>query len=163
MKHGQTVQTLNELIAISRDGERGFGTCAQWTRDPRLRRLLAARSRSCALAASELGARVRQLGGEAARHGSTFGAVHRGWVDLRAALAYDDDAAILAECERGEGYALEVYRNALDDPLPDFARRVVLRQFMGVMDNHDEIGRLIRMRALHRGRRAPHSAGGAPT
>jgi len=163
MKHGQAVRTLNELITISRDGERGFGNCAQWVRDWSLRRLFAAREGSCALAALELSALVRQLGGEPVRHGSTIGAVHRGWVDLRAALAYRDDVAILAECERGEGYALEVYRNALDDPLPDFARTVVLRQFLGVMENHDEIGRLIRMRRAHPVGHAPHSAGGATT
>ena len=66
-------------------------------------------------------------------------AAHRRWVDLRAALACDEDGVILDECERGESRALEVYRNALDDPLPDLVRAVVLRQFEDVMTNHDQI------------------------
>ena len=66
-------------------------------------------------------------------------AAHRHWSDLRAALACDGDGVILDECERGASRALEVYRNALDDPLPDLVRAIVLRQFEDVMTNHDQI------------------------
>jgi len=66
-------------------------------------------------------------------------AAHRHWSDLRAALACDGDGVILDECERGGSRALEVYRNALDDPLPGLVRAIVLRQFEDVMTNHDQI------------------------
>ena len=66
-------------------------------------------------------------------------AAHRHRSDLRVALACDGDGVILDECERGGSRALEVYRNALDDPLPGLVRAIVLRQFEDVMTNHDQI------------------------
>lgn len=144
MSPAQTLRTLNELISVTRDGERGFRRCAARARDPRLRAHLFVRAHGCARAELELQAWVERMGGEPVRHGTRIGAVHRGWVGLRATLARDDDAAILTECERGEGHALSIYRNALDDPLPDDIRQLVQRQFIGVMDNHEEIRRLRR-------------------
>jgi uncharacterized protein (TIGR02284 family) len=138
----QSVRTLNELVSVTRDGERGFRACAMRARDWRLRAHLFERAHICARAELELQAWIERLGGEPVRHGTRMGAVHRGWVGLRAALARDDDAAILAECERGEGHALAIYRNALDDPLPEDIRELVQRQFVGVMENYEEIRRL---------------------
>jgi uncharacterized protein (TIGR02284 family) len=139
MTNAQTIRTLNELIIVSRDGEKGFRTCADHVRDSRLRALFLDRAQACAQAAEELQSIVLELGGEPAHDGSAFGAMHRRWLDVRAIFSSDDDATIVAECERGEDYALEPYRNALDDHLPDFVRRIVLQQFEGVMNNHDRI------------------------
>ena len=142
MKHSQTIRTLNELIAVSRDGEKGFRVCAQLVRSERLRTLFDDRSRACAQAVQELQFWVRELGGEPSTEGSAMGTLHRGWVDVLATLSRHDDETIIAECERGEGYALEVYRNALDDHLPEPVRRIVLRQFEGVVNNYGRIRRL---------------------
>jgi uncharacterized protein (TIGR02284 family) len=150
MTNAQTIRTLNELIIVSRDGENGFRICAERVRSEPLKNLFADRARSCAQAAAELQSIVRQLGGEPAKEGSAFGTMHRRWVDVRAAFSGDDDATIVAECERGEDYALETYRNALDDHLPDFVRRIVLRQFEGVMNNYDQI-RILGSEKLARG------------
>jgi uncharacterized protein (TIGR02284 family) len=139
MTNAQTIRTLNELIIVSRDGEKGFRICAEYVRDEHLKILFLERARSCAQAVDELQAIVRELGGEPAHEGSAFGTMHRRWVDVLATFSSDDDATIVAECERGEDYALEIYRNALDDHLPDFVRRIVLQQFEGVMNNHDQI------------------------
>jgi uncharacterized protein (TIGR02284 family) len=142
MNASQTVRTLNELITVTRDGERGFRACAARARDPLLRAHLLERAYACARAGLELTALIEQLGGEPVRYGSRIGAMHRGWLGLRAALARNDDRAILAECERGEGHALAIYRNALDDPLPAEVRGLVLRHFEGVMENYERIRRL---------------------
>ena len=139
MTNAQTIRTLNELIIVSRDGEKGFRVCAEHVRDEQLKTLFLERASACAQAADELQNVVRELGGEPAREGSVFGTLHRRWVNVRATFTGDDDATIVAECERGEDYALEIYRNALDDHLPDFVRRIVLQQFEGVMNNHDQI------------------------
>jgi uncharacterized protein (TIGR02284 family) len=142
MTNGQTIRTLNELLVVSRDGYKGFLVCAEHARSERLRKLFQERARACAEAMEELQALVRSLGGEPAAECSTFGAMRR-WINVRAAIANCDDEfldeTIVAECERGEEYALEAYRNALDDHLPDFVRYIVLRQFEGVMNNYDRI------------------------
>jgi uncharacterized protein (TIGR02284 family) len=144
MNHQYTIETLQELIAVRRDGEQGFRTCAEHARSEPLKRIFMIHARECTQALRELQGLIRQLGGDpdvrgTVLRGTVSGAAHRGWANLRAALARNEDGAILDECEHGESRALEIYRNALDDPLPDFVRGVVLRQFEGVMSNHDQI------------------------
>jgi uncharacterized protein (TIGR02284 family) len=142
MNSSQTVRTLNELLTVTWDGERGFRASAARAHDPLLRDHLLERAQACVRAGLELSVCIEQLGGEPVRRGSRIGTMHRGWLGLRAALARNDDRAILAECERGEGHALAIYRNALDDPLPDVVRGLVLRHFEGVMENYERLRRL---------------------
>jgi hypothetical protein len=164
MSHRFTIDALKELIAARRDAEQGLRVCAEHVRGERLRVLVMSHLQDCAQALQELQSLVRLLGGDraaterAAREppagaseeipsgddlelpppGNSV-AGHRHRSDLRAALACDGDGVILDECERGASRALEVYRNALDDPLPGLVRAIVLRQFEDVMTNHDQI------------------------
>ena len=84
----------------------------------------------------------------------------RGWVTLPATLTQNNDDSLVDECERGEDHALEVYRNALDDHLPEFVRQVVLRQFEGLMSDHDQI-RVLRSDPLQGGTVAASTGGHA--
>jgi uncharacterized protein (TIGR02284 family) len=137
-----TVSVLNDLIETSKDGEQGFLKAAEDTSDPKLRTLFASRAEECANAARELQARVAELGGKPEDRGSVSGALHRGWVDVKAALSSRDNHAILAECERGEDVAKKRYREALDKELPADIRSLVELQFQGVLQNHDRIREL---------------------
>jgi uncharacterized protein (TIGR02284 family) len=158
MSHRFTIDALKELIAARRDAEQGLRVCAEQVRGSRLKVLVMSHLQDCAQALQELQSLVRLLGGElelsprdersaveeiprSAAPGATrdSAAAHRRWADLRTALACDGDGVILDECERGASRALEVYRNALDDPLPGLVRAIVLRQFEDVMTNHDQI------------------------
>ncbi len=140
MSHRFTIDALNELIAARRDAEQGLRVCAEHVRGPRLRMLVMSHLQDCAQALQELQSLVRLLGGDLERSPPGDSAAgHRQRSDLRAALACDGDGVILDECERGGSRALEVYRNALDDPLPGLVRAIVLRQFEDVMTNHDQI------------------------
>jgi uncharacterized protein (TIGR02284 family) len=98
----------------------------------------------CMPALEELRSLVRLLGGDPELPPEQAAEMRTRWAALRstlarAALACNEDEVILDECERGESRALEVYRNALDDPLPSLVRTIVLRQFEDVMTNHDQI------------------------
>jgi len=137
------VDTLNDLIATSKDGELGFTTCAERATSSELRRLFLQRAAECKQAADELRPPVLQYGGEPETDGTTSGTLHRGWVALRGSLAGYTDQALLDECERGEDAALARYRAALrDDVLPEPLRALVARQQLGVQANHDQIKRL---------------------
>jgi uncharacterized protein (TIGR02284 family) len=153
MSHRFTLEALEELIAARRDGAQGLRICAEQVQNPPLRTLLLDHLHDCTQAVQELQSLVHVLGGTAGDdfqepHAVESAAAHRRWADLRAALACHEDGVILDECERGESRALEVYRNALDDPLPDLVRAVVLRQFEDVMTNHDQIRDLRSQRAM---------------
>jgi len=155
MSHRFTIEALKELIAARRDAEQGLRICIEHVRERRLRSLLFSHLHECAQAQQELQSLVRLLGGEPPVTTQESVTACRRWADLRVALhaarvageagaagvtlALNEDEVILEECERGESRALEVYRNALDDPLPSLVRAVVLRQFEDVMTNHDQI------------------------
>ena len=137
-----TIAVLKDLVEVSNDGEYGFRTCAEQAQRPALKRVLLARADDCRAAAQQLNELIRQCGGSPEMGGSTMGALHRGWVAVKAKLSTYDDEAVLEECERGEDNAKERYRTALDKPLPPHVRQVVERQMQGVVRNHDEIKRL---------------------
>lgn len=144
------VSILNDLIETSKDGEKGFRKCAEDAKDVELKAFFQRGAESCARGAQELQALVTRLGEEPTTSGSVAGALHRGWVDVKAAVSSRDDLAILEECERGEDVAKASYRKALDsgDLAPD-VRAVVQKQYEGVIRNHDAVKALReRFRAL---------------
>src|SRR5581483_7611905 len=139
MKHRYTIVTLTELLTVTRDGEHGFATCAQHARSDELKSMFASRARRNAEAAAELADLIAQLGGDPAARTRLVGAARRGWINLQTALTQNTDQALIDECEHGEDHALEVYRNALDDHLPEFIRPVILRHFEEMMSDYDQI------------------------
>ena len=82
---------------------------------------------------------VRALGGDPESGGSALGAMHRGWLELKATVTARDDKAILNECERGEDAAKARYAKALREDLPVGVRSIVERQNSGVIANHDRV------------------------
>ena len=139
MDKDEIVSTLNKLIETCKDGEQGFKTCAEHVKDSALRSYFNNRAQSCAAAATELQTQVLLYGEEAETSSSLSGALHRGWVNIKAMITGSDDEAILDECERGEDVALKAYREALQQDLPPNVRSIVLRQYEGVQKNHDEV------------------------
>ena len=104
-----TLDTLNDLIEVSKDGEYGFRTSAEHMRDTELQQLLLRRADECAQAAAELQSLAAQMGGKVETGGSAAGAMHRGWVAIKATLSGYSDAQILEETERGEDVAMKRY------------------------------------------------------
>src|SRR5579871_1685129 len=150
MNHRYTIVTLSELLAVAREGEHGFLACAEHVRADSLKKLFVSRAGRHAMAVAELRGLIGQLGGDPAMSGRILSVNRRAWLNLQAALMQNADEALLDECERSEDHALEVYRNALDDHLPEFVRQVVLQQFEELMTDHDEI-RVLRSEPLHGG------------
>ena len=130
---------LNELVETSKDGEKGFRTAAEDTKSAELKAVFLKRAQDCAKGAADLRQQVALLGGKPEEGGSVAGAVHRGWVNLKAAVSPRTDLAILEECERGEDVAKAKYRDALKASLTEDIRAVVQRQYDGVIRNHDQI------------------------
>lgn len=120
--------TLNSLIETCKDGQQGFQMAAEGVSDSELKRLFHTFARERATFAAELQLEVERHGGEAAETGSLAGTLHRGWLNLKSALAGSDAAAIIRECERGEETAVTAYDDALRGELPADIRPVVERQ-----------------------------------
>ena len=139
-----TVSTLNELVKACKDGDNGFRAAAEAVSDSNLRHLFESYAQQRAEFASELQREVRRLADEPADRGHASAALHRGWMDVKATLTGRDEAAIIAECERGEDAAVKVFRKALEAELPSEIRVLVERQFLEVKDAHDHIRSLER-------------------
>ena len=133
----EVVSTLNDLIETCRDAEEGFSTAAEGVKDEELRALLLEHSRQRAGFAGDLQTEVRRLGGEPVTEGSVAGAVHRGWLGIRAAVTGADEDSVLSECERGEDAAIANYRAALNADMPAGVRALVERQFAVIRDARD--------------------------
>ncbi|MBY4895974.1 PA2169 family four-helix-bundle protein [Cupriavidus sp. AU9028] len=134
----KNISVLNDLIEVSRDGEQGFLKSAEDATNPELKELFTKRAAEINTAIRELQSQVIALGGRPEEDGSVAGALHRGWVSLRSAVADRTDTAILEECERGEDVAKKKYADALqNDDLSFEVRALVERQYQGVLRNHD--------------------------
>ena len=139
MTESDSVSILNDLTETSKDGQKGFETSAEEAKSAELKQVFRQYSQECAAAVSELQELVRALGGDPEKSGSTLGALHRGWVDLKAKITGHDDLAILEEVERGEDVAKSNYQKSLEKDLPIDIRAVVQRQYEGVLRHHDHI------------------------
>ena len=148
MDNHQAIATLNNLLGTTKDGERGFRTCAEAITNSRLKTVFEAAARRCDEGAAELQAKIRSLGGEPAASGTASGSLHRAWTNIVSSITGMDEHAVLAECERGEDAAKSAYEAALEEDLPVHVAAIVRRQYQGVKENHDRI-RDLRNQAAH--------------
>jgi uncharacterized protein (TIGR02284 family) len=141
--------TLNQLIQTCKDGEEGFEAAAEAVSDPNLRHLFESYSQQRSEFAAELEVEVQRMAKEPAQEGHVAAALHRGWMDLKAAVSGRDEGAIIAECERGEDLAVTAYQKALAAPLPHDLRAILERQFIKIQEAHDQVRSLERVHSRH--------------
>jgi uncharacterized protein (TIGR02284 family) len=134
-----TVSALNDLIETCKDGEEGFRTAADGLQDPQTKSLFQQYSRQRAEMARQLQDEVSRLGGAPERSGSLSASLHRGWMNIKTAIAGRDDQLIIAEAERGEDIAKKAYESALQQPLEPRARALVEQQAAQVGAVHDRV------------------------
>ena len=130
---------LNGLIHTLKDGEQGFRDAADKLKNTDYAALFRTFASQRGSFASELQAEVARIGGQPETGGSATGAMHRGWIGLKAALTGNDDHAILVEAERGEDSAVKSYRDALTKDLPTDIRNVVERQYKQIQETHNRV------------------------
>ena len=120
---------LNHLIETCKDAERGFRHVADYATKPDVKSLFLDIASQRATFAAALLPHAQRLGGARETDGTTAGALHRTWIDLRHALAGNDQQAVVREAERGEHFSLGVYKDALEGMLPPTVRDVVESQY----------------------------------
>ena len=136
------ISTLNDLVETCKDGEQGFRKAAENVKRADLQTLFNEYASERSQFASELQMEVTRLGGDAEKSGSVSGALHRGWMNIKSAVAGADDNAIIAEAERGEDVAKAAYQKAITQDLPAGARRLIDNQADVVRAAHDAVRRL---------------------
>ena len=139
MQNEQAVSVLNNLIETCKDGEQGFKVAAEGLTSAAIKTKFLEYSRQRAQMARELQDEVRRLGGDPEKKGSVAGTMHRGWLNIRAAVSGRDDHAIVAEAERGEDVAKAAFENALNEALPQSAQTLVQQHAAKVRQAHDDV------------------------
>ena len=135
--------TLNTLIGTLIDSIDGYQKAAVDTTNTRFAEMFNARARERQHAVTTLQAAVARLGGNPEDDGTTAGAVHRGWINLKEAVLGNDDEAIVNEVERGEDYLKAKFEAALKmDDLAPTARSAIASAWDSVKSGHDEMSAL---------------------
>ena len=111
-------EVLEHLVEICRDGERGFQAAASYVNTPVLKGLFAGLAEQRQTFVRDLEPHLNRLGGSSLSSGTRAGAVHRGWMNVKAHVPGHQDQTIVAEAERGEHAAIKAYDEALNGMLP---------------------------------------------
>jgi uncharacterized protein (TIGR02284 family) len=136
------ISLLEKLIETCRDGQEGYRDAAEHTRNPDLRALFNRFSTTRAEFAGELENEVIRLGRhDPDRSASASGALHRKWIDLKAAMGAGDHS-LLSSIESGEDAAKKAYADALSDTLPKDIKDILRRQWQDITAAHDRIRKL---------------------
>jgi len=140
--NGDTV-TLNTLIGTLIDSIEGYQKAAADTTNARFAEMFNARAQERQKVLTTLQATVARLGGNPEDDGTTAGAAHRGWINLKEAVLGNDDEAIVNEVERGEDYLKNKFAAALENvDLAPEARAAVEQAWTSVKEGHDEASSL---------------------
>ena len=130
---------LNSLINTLLDSQKGFADIGEHLKDEALKRYFLAESLKRASFRGDLEEVLHQNGvHDIKESGTTAGAIHRAWGDLKAKLGAGDHA-LLETAEQGEDKVKKAYADALDQDLPLPVRQLVAEQQAHVLASHDFI------------------------
>jgi uncharacterized protein (TIGR02284 family) len=137
-----TTGTLNDVIATLENGRKGFAEGAdKLAKDGRTD--IAGTFRQYSEQRGRFAAEIREMAGVAADEApkrSMAGALHRGWMSLKDAIAGDDPNGVLDVAEQGEDHAKSVYEAALaDNDLSPQIRQTLTRQYTELTQAHDRV------------------------
>jgi uncharacterized protein (TIGR02284 family) len=146
----KVVTLLDNLIETCKDGQNGYRAAAARAQSPELKRFCRANASQRARFAADLQEEVHRHGVMPPRGGTVAGALHRGWLTVKTALLGVADAALLAECERGEEAALKNYEAAARAVRPPDLQALIARQYRDIKRARDR-GRALQAAAAAQG------------
>lgn len=137
-------EQLNGLLNIHDllvDSRKGYLEACNRAEDHRTKDLMLSFSRERIALESELMAEVRRRHPAAIEgNGTMKGDLHRKWMDIRHALTTSNDANVLNECERGEGYLLMRYDQLLSgNDLDERTHALLTKQRAQVQGNVNHV------------------------
>ena len=130
---------LNSLIEALKDGQLGYSTAAKDSGSAELKTLFHQFAAERAEFAFDLQQQLKMSGESAEESGSVSGDLHRGWINLKAALSSREDLAILEECERGDLSAVETFEKVLASTDLGTLRPVLERQLAKIRTAHQKV------------------------
>jgi uncharacterized protein (TIGR02284 family) len=140
-KNKDMERVLLNVIKNLEDGQKGFADLGEHVQDPTLKRYFLAESLKRANFRAELENELHRAGmADVKESGTTSGALHRTWADVKAKLG-GGDHAMLETAEQGEDTAKKAYSDALEHDLPLPIRQLLAEQQSHVLTSHDYVKR----------------------
>jgi uncharacterized protein (TIGR02284 family) len=142
-KNKEMEKVLLDVIKTLQDGQKGFADIGEHLKDDTLKRYFLAESLKRANFRAELENELHRAGmADVKESGSTAGAIHRAWGDLKAKLGVGmNDHSLLATAEQGEDDAKKTYKEALEKDLPLPIRSLLSEQQAHILTSHDYVKR----------------------
>jgi uncharacterized protein (TIGR02284 family) len=138
-KNKETEKVLLGVVKNLQDGQKGFAEIGEHLKDETLKRFFLAESLKRASFRAELEGELHREGmKDVVESGSTAGALHRSWGELKAKLG-GGDHTLLETAEQGEDEAKKAYKDALEHDLPLPVRQMLTTQQAHVMASHDYV------------------------
>jgi uncharacterized protein (TIGR02284 family) len=139
-KNRDLERVLLDLVKVLQDGQKGFADIGEHLKDETLKRYFLAESLKRANFRAELENELHRAGmADVKESGSTTGALHRAWGDIKAKLGMGSDHELLATAEQGEDTAKKAYKDALEHDLPLPIRQLLTEQQSHVQNSHDYV------------------------
>ena len=144
MFDNKNVATLNSLIATTLDSVDGYRKAADEANAAQFKDQFFSRANERQAIVADFQAKVRELGGEPEDDGTVLASAHRAFLGLRDMLTGErDDAAVVAEVERGEDHIKSKFESALkDEDLDPAVRGLIQSAFTSVREGHDQMSAL---------------------
>jgi uncharacterized protein (TIGR02284 family) len=136
------IRKLNRLHRICVAGELGFEVVAKNLSNRGLKVVIKSYAQQRTRFAAELKEEIERLGGQVSERRSVRGVIHRGRIDIFAALTighHNVENTVLSEAVRGENAALSAYKSALDSDMPAQTKAVVQRQCEDIQAARDRM------------------------
>jgi uncharacterized protein (TIGR02284 family) len=138
-KQHEMQRALNSLISTLLDSQKGFADMGEHLKDETLKRYFLSESLKRASFRGDLEEILHQSGvHDIKESGTTTGAIHRVWGDVKAKLG-GGDHTLLETAEQGEDEAKKAYADALEQDLPLPVRQLVADQQAHVLTSHDYV------------------------
>jgi len=147
MATDRVLGSLNYLYRIVEAGEKGYAVSASNVNNQGLKILLKSYAQQRARFKSEIQSEIKRLGGEVNPRSSIRGALHRGRIDIFAALTIggrEREGVVVREILIGEKIALQTYKSTLKSDLSAETRTIIERQY-------EEVSKVVEQIQLMRG------------
>jgi uncharacterized protein (TIGR02284 family) len=140
MDTNESIDILNNLIVLNNDRIDGYEAAYSETYKEELRDLFKKLQQTSHECKSELESEVKRLGATPEEGTMILGKLHRGWMDIKAAITGSDSDAILNSCEYGEQAIIKAYEDALEEDADDitYEQKAMLSQQLFMLKNDYE-------------------------
>lgn len=134
---------LRSLSAYLHDSHRGYEQGRRLTSDRFLRIEFAELAEKREKMARDVDSLLRQTGEEPRKGGSTLGAAHRVFLDLKGSLFGQGRSRVLREVVRGEAVLEDAFDEALESDLPTEVRQMLQRHHRQVRATRDRYAAML--------------------